>query len=639
MKRMTPNTLLLLLPTLAVGLPGCGAPSASESEASDPMGTDALDERATNGEDTAASANGEENDVADDSAANSESGEPTSPDVVTEPRPTETTGDFDAFHLSTCDGGQADPDDVTVVDSDVTGDQHWSGTVHVRGSIAASAAAALTIEPGTQIVMAPGSELDFGASSDAVLSARGSESEPIHFCGENPEAGSWNGITLGGSTEAVSELEHVTIAHAGTSDGYALVLTAAAAIDDVEISLGGGGGVYAVDFAEGSAALSVTDCAGTAVVLAADAALVDFPAGGEISANSDDGVHLRFDSIRVDAALEAGVTFVQEEDVSIENGAVLTLNAGVDYRVAAGADLVVGADGETGTLSCLGTEDAPVSISGEIAGSGSWGGIVLAEGTSKSSLLAHVEVRHAGHDGQAAVDAQAAVKLDHVLVADSDAGLHIGAAGLHDDSTAITFENVVTGELIVDANALVDLPECDFADDEDARVSVEGGVMSDSGAVLDLGVPYLVKGDLETEGDVQLTIAPGVEFEMAEGTEFGVGSDGARATIVAVGTADAMIAFRGETAAAGSWDGIVIGANVTPDSKLDHVEIQHAGGGLLFAAALTLQTDISVSNSSFVDSEGCGILKLDSDETDYVSTNTFTNVGVEVATTTLEALP
>jgi hypothetical protein len=570
---------------------------------------------------------------------NSETNEPTSPEVVTEPRPTETTGGFDAFQWSTCDGGQADPDEVTVVDSDITGDQHWSGTVHVRRSIAASAAATLTIEPGTQIVMAPGTELDLSASSDAMLSARGSDEEPIQFCGESPEAGSWNGVTLGGSGEAVSELAHVTIAHAGASDGYALVLTHAAAIDDVEISLGGGGGVYAVDFAEGSAALSITDCAGTAVVLAADAALAHFPAGGEISGNTDNGVHLRFDSIRVDAALEAGVTFVQEEDVAVENGAVLTLNAGVDYRIAAEADLVVGADGEAGTLLCLGSEEAPVSISGEVRGSGSWGGIVLAEGTSNGSLLAHVEIRHAGHDGHAAVDANAAVKLDHVLVADSDAGLHIGAAGLHEDSSAITLENVVAGELIVDANALVDLPECDFVGDEDARVSVQGGVMSDSGVVLDLGVPYAVKGDLETEGDVHLSIAPGVEFEMAEGTEFSVGSDGAEATLVAVGSADAMIAFRGETAVAGSWDGIVIGANVTADSKLDHVEIQHAGGGLLFAAALTLQTDISVSNSSFADSEGCGILKLDSDETDYVSTNTFTNVGVEVATTTLEALP
>jgi hypothetical protein len=546
-------------------------------------------------------------------------------------------GDFEALQFVACDGSAVE--EVTVIDTDIVEDQTWSGVVYVQGEIAAASDVVVAIEPGTQVVMAAASQLDFDTNAEAVLQAVGTEQQPIQLCGEVAEAGSWGGLVLGELADAASQLEHVVITHAGAADGFALTLNGAASLRDVVVAESAGGGVLAVDFAADSENVSIESNAGIAAVLTTDAALDHLPQGGEITANGDNSVHLRFDEIAADVTVPAiDVPYVQEQDLAVTNDAVFTLEAGVDYRVADDASLSIGAEGEGATALFLGTAENSVSIQGLSEVSGSWDGIVVGEGASIESLLSHVDIQHAGADANLALDVSSQITLDHVSVTNSDTGIGIGAEGLSDESAALSVSGALGVPLELAANALVSLPEVEFSDNGEAAILVEAGAISSSGVIANLGLPYAVQGDIDTTEGSSVTIEAGVEFVMAEGSQIEIGADGSEATIVADGSADAMISFHGESAGAGVWQGIVIGSAVSAESSFDYVEIRDAGGGSL-AAALTLESAIEVTNSSFVDSEGSGILTLTADATDYASANTLTDVEVAVATAASAELP
>ncbi|HEX2881407.1 MAG TPA: hypothetical protein VHO25_17885 [Polyangiaceae bacterium] len=551
-------------------------------------------------------------------------------------RPMNTTSSA----LTSCDGTETT--EFMVVDSDITGEEHWSGTVYVEGSVKAATAAVLTIEPGTQIVMAQNSELDFAANADAKLLARGAATAPVQFCGEEAEAGYWAGLKLGAASE--TSLEHVQIVDAGAEGSAALILSAAAKLDNVSISGSAGDGVHAVDFSSDSAELSVEGSAETAVVLKSDMALAHFPASVTLEGNGENRVRLSFAEIDMDTTLEADVDYVQEGTLSVSNGAVFTLQAGVDYQMDADASLVIGAEGEAATALLLGTELEPVKFSGTAAASGSWRGIALTANASAESQLSHVEIRHAGQGGDAALDLQSKITLDDVLVTESNTGVEIGAQGLSAESTELTVTATGGAPLHIAANALSSLPDCELSGNAEQHVVVEAGAISSSGTVLDLDVPYLIEGNIETGAGAKLTIEPGVEFVMADHSRFSIGADGSAASIVAEGSSDAMIVFRGETDQAGSWFGLSIDGNASAESSLQYVEIRNAGEAAEgeVGAALTLEASVEVENSVFAESPGCGILKPAEDESDYASLNTFVDVSTEVAASAegaLEPLP
>lgn len=226
------------------------------------------------------------------------------PTAQTAARPMNTS----SAALTSCDGTETT--EFMVVDSEITGEEHWSGTVYVEGNVKAAAQAMLTIEPGTQIVMAQNSELDFAANADAKLLARGAATAPVQFCGEEAEAGYWAGLKLGAASE--STLEYVQIVDAGAEGSAALILSAAAKLDNVSISGSAGDGVHAVDFASDSAQLSVAGSAETGIVLEGEAAAAHFPASVTLEGNGENRVRLSFDAITQDTTLKADVDYVQE---------------------------------------------------------------------------------------------------------------------------------------------------------------------------------------------------------------------------------------------------------------------------------------------------------------------------------------
>jgi hypothetical protein len=335
------------------------------------------------------------------------------------------------------------------------------------------------------------------------------------------------------------------------------------------------------------------------------------------------------------------VAYDQEGSLKVGNGAALTMEAGVNYQMEPGASLDIGVDGDSATAQFMGTDAAAVTFSGSAQASGSWKGITIGEDAS-GSMLAHVEIRHAGGDAHAALDVEAKSTLDQVLVAESDTGVKIGPQGVTAESQGLTISGALQTPLHVAANALVALPQFTFEGTGDASILVDAGAISANGTIPAQGLPYDVQGNLEITQGASVSINAGAQFVMANASRFMVGMDDSAATIKAQGSESAKVVFRGATDSPGSWYGITIGSNVSADSSLNYVEIDDAGAGDMTAgSALTLETSISVTNSTFVDSSGFGILKAESDTSDYVAQNSFAGVSADVgvmATGTLNGL-
>jgi hypothetical protein len=524
----------------------------------------------------------------------------------------------------TCDTREA-ARATTVVDADIESDTTWSGVVFVEESVAVRGAT-LTIEPGTSIVMGADAELSIGESGgSAKLTAAGTAAAPIRFCGSEEEPGYWGSIRVREGVAADSVLSNVLVSDGGgiATHDAAVSFESGVRIDNLQVRNSGKAGVYAESFAENSQRLSVEGSAGVAVVLDGAAAVTRFPRGGVIAGNGEDVVQLTFSEIAEDTRFhELEVPYVQLNAVTASDAA-LTFDAGTEYHFAAGAGLEIGADGSAGSILVNGSAEAPVVLRGELEDAGSWTGLVIRPLVSADSALKHLELSHAGAEGSAALHVQAPITIDHVSVKDSARGVRIDGQGLKEGSTNLSVTRTGAPALVVEADALVSLPQGGtFNGNVEDYIAIVGGDYTKIGTVADLGVPYRVLGSLETQAGSSLTLAPGTEFVMTEDTTIRIGADGGSAIFEAEGSADAPIRFVGLEPVAGYWGGVELGSNMASSSHLSFVEIRH-GGGSTMGACLRLSSAVEVENSTFGNCAGFGLLHETGDTSDYAVSNTF----------------
>jgi hypothetical protein len=139
--------------------------------------------------------------------------------------------------------------------------------------------------------------------------------------------------------------------------------------------------------------------------------------------------------------------------------------------------------------------------------------------------------------------------------------------------------------------------EIDPADAELFEVDMNAGeAASLSGAYRVTGGRRIVRADLSID------IAPGTVFFVDTDSYVAFHGD---ATIHAAGTADAPILFCPVDATPGSWKGVQLDNSIASDSSLEHVRIEHAGGG--DQAALRIQNEARLSHVAVVGSSDIGI--------------------------------
>ena len=316
---------------------------------------------------------------------------------------------------------------------------------------------------------------------------------------------------------------------------------------------------------------------------------------------------------------------MQDGNVDVNGGLELTYDAGVDYRFTADASLEVGWNSSDPSLFVNGTEADPVVFRGVNAEQGYWDGIIIRGNVLSNTTLSHVQILHAGAN-MPALTVSALVTLDNVSLEDCGTGARIDEQGVSEDSQNLSITGTAGVPLTVPPNALVSLPEGgDFTGNDIDTIAVEAGSYSETGVVPNLGVPYLVMGDIDTNAS-SMTLTAGTDFLMSADSSIEFGWNSSEATIVAVGTADAPIRFTGTDETPGFWEGLIVRSNVLSASRFEYVEIGHAGGAGTTGAALRLDTPLTVENCTFFSSSGYGILATASDPNDYTSSNTFTDM-------------
>jgi hypothetical protein len=495
-----------------------------------------------------------------------------------------------------------------------SGDSLWTGVVEITGNVEVYDSS-VTIEAGTVILVDKGAGLVFGSLGEATLTAKGTATKPIRFCGSDLGPGHWAGVSLA-SLSGESTFEHVLIDGAGSAE-RALGISGEVAVKNLRVRNSGADGIHAVSFSEESDDWVIEGTAGAPVVLNGVAAVTRFPKNVMFLDNNKEYAVVRIPVLTDEELIfhDIGLPYLQDGDFLVEGygGSKLTMEAGVDYQVGVGRKFDVHAvSTKTSELKIQGTEAKPVSIRGSESTKGHWFGMTISLVTP-ASQIAHLIISDAGREGAYALQVESTLVMQDVTVKNSEKGALFEAAPAMGSENFSAIGNGGYGLEIV-PGVITSLPEGGVIENNELdMIAVRKGTLS-PGTVKNLGVPYRAEA-LQLDG--MLEIEAGTELVFAKGAGFTVGQYNAPGLLEALGTSSKQITFRGEDNANGSWAGLKISNAAADGCELSYVNLTNAG--------LTLAKAATVTNSSFKGSATFGITKPAGDMTDYTDTNTFSN--------------
>lgn len=529
-----------------------------------------------------------------------------------------TSSDASTLPPPGCD--RSKPVTMTVT-GDIKSDAVWSGVVSLEGSVSVYENAKITITPGTTIIAKAGAELEVGWNEGAAaLYASGTAAQPIHFCGENANPGVWSGIRIRKNTALDSSLTHVVIEDAGTSGYVALELEAPILIDTLGVINSQGTGVVASDFHLQSRKLHISKTAVPARLVAASA-VSHFPIESVLTGNQNDRVELDFSEVKSEFKMRnLGVPYLQKQTLYVTDAATWTIAPGTKYQTVAAQSIHVGWNEAASTLLWQGQLDQPIEFIAQSGSAGGWDGLNIGKNTTKNSELRHVKFKHL----QQGLEINAPIKIEQVSLEDAIEGVEISSAGLAPGSSGLVVNRVKGHPVVAQLPALYSLPtNCAFAENDKNSVLVKGSEMEASGTIPKMPVPYTIESGVDVDEGAQVSIAAGTRFIMNADTKIEFGWNDGDAGIKMLGTQAEPITFEGLSPLPGYWTGLIFGPNVRADSKLEYVDVAHAGAG--DRGLLDLRRSIEVVNCKLHDSAGWGIRKSASDNRDYKSTNQFSN--------------
>lgn len=314
-------------------------------------------------------------------------------------------------------------------------------------------------------------------------------------------------------------------------------------------------------------------------------------------------------------------------DVTIEPGTVIEFTTDAGLQVNG-----------NGSLSVNGTKDEPVILTGTDKAAGSWKGLLFDSDDTKNSM-SYTTVDYAGGKafnsngdlGGVIVWAGTKLKMENCTIKNS------AAYGLNANYTDadVTLNNNTFTKNSMPANIKAELLSMatgsnDFSGNtkDFVRLSFYTAEINGAATWHKINVPYLAEGTQLT-ANAKLTIEPGTEVVMGQGTYIHIKEKGA---IVAVGTANDPIIFRGEVAQPGGWEGIGISFTSNPLNEIGFAKIMHAGGdnrdGAIYMWA---EPVLSVHDVDFSDVKTCALYAAPSSSSPNTNlnlgNNSYTNCG------------
>jgi parallel beta-helix repeat protein len=568
----------------------------------------------------------------------------------TEANPTYTyaqAGTYTVTLTVSNDAGKSDDMSATVTvlapeflehSGNIEADETWMKGVHVVTGDVYVDGAILTIEPGAVIRFNEGRGMYLGyhgGHSGATLIADGTADDPITFtsAAATKSAGDWDFIGFYDGASTSSSMQYCMVEYGGGySQSYGMVYINGSAVsignssfsnsESQGLSLGDGG------YFESFTGNTVEDNGGAAIEIFGNYA---HTIGTGNSLLSVKGIAVIGDRVEMaDVSWKKQTTaYVVQGDLYLgsETGSVLTLDPGVELRMAEGTGMYIGYyDNTYGTLIAEGTQDDHIRITSSAPdvskSAGDWDFIGFYDGAGTASSLAYCDIEYGGgyssSYGMLYVYGSGLSMAHCSLKHSASQGINFTNDGMFTDCSTNTFEDNALVPIEIYANYAHTIGTGNTFNTGPGIKVLGDRIELAEVTWLKHATPYICDGDIylgATTGS-KLTIAPGTTVKFTESTAFYVGYyTGTFGILSAEGEVGNLITFTSSAPAgfesAGDWDGIWFYDGTSSGTILDNCLVSYGGGYSNNSGNLSIVNQTAgvpvVSNCQIQNSQAWGI--------------------------------
>ncbi len=289
------------------------------------------------------------------------------------------------------------------------------------------------------------------------------------------------------------------------------------------------------------------------------------------------------DNISGDRVWTADTIYIIDGSLTLNEGAVLTIEPGTTIRFNAGASLVVGYNNNT-TFIADGDKKHPITFTSNATRpvAGAWTGIFFYDKTLSNSLMDNCIIEYAGVENYGAIRLLGSTITMDSCEINECAGSAISATGSFTEGgfkafTNNTIRNYAQYAIEISANKVSVIDTTNRFDGEGGILLLNKYSSSTPQTWKNLDVPYIVEGSLNIEGT--LTVEPGTIFKFAANGEMVFGYS-ENTTFIADGkSTDTPIIFTSTAPSpvAGAWVGLTFYQGALSNCKLNYCTVEYAG--------------------------------------------------------------